>query len=178
MTKTYIALLRGINVGKAKRISMADLRQLVEGCGYANVRTLLNSGNVVFASSRVAGNAASIIEKALIKDVGVSAKVTVLPADELAEVVVDNPILDVATNPSRHLVAFFHNPADRKKVQPLMKQDWGHEAISLNHHVVYLWCPDGVLESQVAKAVNRALGDSVTMRNWATVQKLRAMAQS
>jgi uncharacterized protein (DUF1697 family) len=54
MSATHVALLRGINVGKAKRVAMADLRALLEELGYADVRTLLNSGNVVFTAPRAA----------------------------------------------------------------------------------------------------------------------------
>ena len=67
-TTRHVALLRGINVGRAKRVAMAELRALIEGLGYGDVRTLLNSGNVVFsASAATAGNAASRIEEALAK---------------------------------------------------------------------------------------------------------------
>ena len=52
MTDRRVALLRGINVGRAKRISMGDLRALFTGLGYGDVRTLLNSGNVVFTVAR------------------------------------------------------------------------------------------------------------------------------
>ena len=80
-----VALIRGINVGRAKRVAMADLRSLVEDLGYSNVCTLLNSGNVVFtALGGSAVNLAPGIEEALVTKLGVSAKVIVLTAAELA----------------------------------------------------------------------------------------------
>jgi uncharacterized protein (DUF1697 family) len=171
-----IALLRGINVGRAKRVAMADLRALVEGLGYGDVRTLLNSGNVVFTAPRAAaGTAASRIEEALAAKVGVSSKVIVLTSAELAEVVAENPLLLVADNPSRLMVAVLGNLPDRQKLEPLVKQKWGKEALALGKRVAYVWCPDGILASPLYAAVNRSLGDAVTARNWATVLKLQAL---
>jgi uncharacterized protein (DUF1697 family) len=172
---THVALIRGINVGTAKRVAMADLRKLVEELGYRDVRTVLNSGNVVFAGP-ARGDPAARIEKTLVDRLGVAARVTVLTAAEMAAVVAKNPLLEIADNPSRLLVAVLRDPADRKKLQPLTKQDWSPEALAVGQRVAYLWCADGILASKLAEAVNRALGDGVTARNWATVQKLHALA--
>lgn len=177
MPSRQVALIRGINVGRAKRVAMAELRALVEGLGYRDVRTLLNSGNVVFtAPAAVKGNAAERIEKALTAELGVSARVTVITAAELAAAVAENPLLKVANDPSRLLIAVLRNPADRAKLTPLAKQDWGKEALAIGTRVAYLWCADGILASKLGEAVNRALGDGVTARNWATVLKLQALA--
>jgi uncharacterized protein (DUF1697 family) len=171
-----VALIRGINVGRAKRVAMADLRALVEGLGYGDVRTLLNSGNIVFTAPRTkSGHAAACIEKALAEGLGVSARVTVLTAAELAAAVTENPLLDVADDPSRLLAAVLGNPADRTKLGPLLKQDWSPEALAVGTRVAYLWCAEGILASRLAEAVGRVLGDAVTSRNWATVLKLHAL---
>src|SRR5208337_3292098 len=80
-----VALLRGVNVGRGNRISMEALRSLVANLGYGDVRTLLNSGNIVFTSSKGAPrDAAARIEKALTTETGISARVTVLSSAELA----------------------------------------------------------------------------------------------
>ena len=85
MTGRYVALLRGINVGRAKRVAMADLRAVVEDLGYADVRTLLNSGNVVFtAPGSSAGDAAGRIGAALEAQLGISSRIVVLAARDLA----------------------------------------------------------------------------------------------
>ncbi|HZY85403.1 MAG TPA: DUF1697 domain-containing protein [Gemmataceae bacterium] len=173
MASRQIALLRGINVGRAKRVAMADLRALVEGLGYRDVRTLLNSGNVVFTGPRAT---AARIEKALAAGLGVSSRVTVLTAEDLAAAVAECPLLEVADDPSRLLVAFLRDPADRPKVEPLAKQDWAPEALAVGTRVAYLWCPQGMLDGRLAEAVGRALGEAVTTRNWATVLKLHALA--
>jgi uncharacterized protein (DUF1697 family) len=173
----HVALLRGINVGKAKRVAMVDLRGLVEGLGYKDVRTLLNSGNVVFTvPSSVRGDAATRIEKGITTKLGVVSRVTVLSAEELATVVRNNPLGKVANNPSRLLVTVLTNPADRARLKPLAREDWKVEAFAVGARVGYLWCPRGQLESPLAAAVSRALGDGATTRNWATITKLHALA--
>ncbi len=178
MAGRQVALIRGINVGRAKRVAMADLRALVERLGYGDVRTLLNSGNVVFSAPRAApGIAAARIEKALATEVGVSARVTVLTAKELTAAVTEKPLLEVAKDPSRLLVAVLSNPADRPKLEPLTRQDWAPEVLAIGKRVAYLWCAEGILASRLAEAVNRILGDAVTARNWATVLKLQALAK-
>jgi len=171
-----VALLRGINVGRAKRVAMAELRTLVEELGYGDVRTLLNSGNVVFTTPRAAaGDAAARIEAAMAKRLGVSARVTVLSAAELAAAIAGNTLLEVADDNSRLFVAFFADPKERR-LEQLAEKDWAPEALALGPRVAYLWCPAGQLESPLNDQVNRALRDGVTIRNWATVTKLHALA--
>ena len=174
---TLIALLRGINVGKAKRVAMADLRKLVEKLGYTEVRTLLNSGNVVFKSSSAdTAKAAKRIEQALVDGTGVSARVLVISAAELAAAVKENPFLKIADNPSRLLVAFLANPADLAGLKPLLKQDWGKERLAIGSRVAYFWLPEGVIDSKIFAALSRRPSNDVTTRNWATVLKLHALA--
>src|SRR5205085_1030992 len=155
---------------------MADLRVLLTSFGYTDVRTLLNSGNVVFTAPRTApADAAARIEAGLAQQIGVPARVTVLTAAELAAAVADNPLRDVAADPARFLVALPIDPADRGKVKPLLKEDWAPEALALGARVAYLWCTDGILESRLLGAVGRALGGAVTTRNWTTLTKLHAL---
>jgi len=176
VTRRHVALIRGINVGRAKRVAMADLRALVEDLGYGDVRTLLNSGNVVFdvpASAR--GDPAARIEQTMTRRVGVSARVTVLTAREVAAAVADNPLGKVASDPSRLFVTILTNPADRKRLLPLARQDWMPDMLAVGGRVAYLWCPKGMMESRLAEAVSHLLGDAATTRNWATLTKLHAL---
>ena len=177
MAGRHVALLRGINVGRAKRVSMTELKALVEGLGYRDVRTLLNSGNVVFSTGVAPLTAAARIEKALTAETGVTARVTVFTANEIATVVNENPLLEVANNPSRLLITFLRDAKDRAQVAPLMKQKWGADVIALGTRVVYVWCANGILESSLTAAVAKALGDAGTARNWATVLKLDALTR-
>jgi len=173
-----VALLRGINVGRAKRIAMADLRALVEELGGGEVRTLLNSGNVVFTSVRARAPAedARRIEAAIEGTLGVRSRVTVLTAAGLAAVVAEHPLRGVADDPSRLLVAVPAGPDALRKLTPLAARDWGPERLVVGTHAGWLWCPDGISAGRLAEAVDRALGDAVTARNWSTLTKLHALA--
>lgn len=178
MNRKHIALIRGINVGRAKRVAMADLRAIVEGLGYHDVRTLLNSGNVVFtvpASARK--GPAARIEAAMTARLGISARVTVLTAAQLAAVVGDNPLGKIAGDPSRLFVTVLTDPADRKRLLPLARQDWKPDVLAVGARAAYLWCPRGMMDSPLAATVTRLLGDEATTRNWATVTKLLALVE-
>lgn len=178
MTRRHVALIRGINVGRAKRVAMADLRALVENLGYGEVRTLLNSGNVVFTVTGSArSDPAGRIEKAMAERLRISARVTVLTAEELAVVVADNPLGKVAHDPSRLFVTVLIDAADRKRLLPLARQEWAPDVLAVGERVAYLWCPKGMMESKLVTAVNRLLGDAATTRNWATVTRLHALVE-
>ncbi len=181
-TATYVALFRGINVGKAKRIAMADLRALFAEHGARHVATVLNSGNVVFRAPPAVARAARF-EKAVAQELGVSSRVTLVPAANLAATIAAHPLREVATDPARLLVGWLADDAaaTRAAVRALADGDWAPEAFvagagGSGPGVVWLWCPAGVLAGRLWNAVDRALGDRVTARNWATVQKLHAAA--
>jgi uncharacterized protein (DUF1697 family) len=174
---TYVALLRGINVGRAKRVDMAELRALVQASGYRGVQTVLNSGNVVFTGPPAAESAvAERIETAVARRLGVSARVTVVTGADLAAIAAANPFLEIATNTSRLLVAIPATAEDCRRLDPLRERDWTPEAVAIGARAAYLWCPDGVLGSRVAGAVDRLLRDAVTTRNWNTVTTLRELS--
>ncbi len=173
----YAALLRGVNVGTAKRVPMAGLRALVEGLGGTHVRTLLNSGNVVFTHARTsAPTLAARIREAIASDMHVDAPVTILDAVELDAIVAENPLAGPATDPSRLLVAFPSRSEHLALLASLVRDSRGREKLAVGPRAAYLWCPDGVAASRLWKAVNQALGGDVTSRNWDTVLKLQALA--
>jgi uncharacterized protein (DUF1697 family) len=174
---TCIALLRGINVGRAKRIAMADLRKLVEELGYAEVRTLLQSGNIVFQVSRPnVGRIAAAIEASIQRDFGFPVPVIVHTARELTEVVAGNPLRQAAGDPSKFLVAFVSRTDTLDKARLLHRQAWAPDAMAVGRRAVYLWCANGIIESKLMQAFARATADAATTRNWATVLKLQAAA--
>jgi uncharacterized protein (DUF1697 family) len=175
----YVALIRGINVGRAKRVAMADLRTLLAELGYVDVRTILNSGNVVFnATQQQPSRIGKRIEEAMAQRLGVSGRVTVLTAAEFSLVVEENALGRVATDPARLLVAFCSDRARLKELGALKRRDWAPEAMVAGSLAAYLWCAGGILASRLAEAVGRALGESTTTRNWATVSKVHAALQA
>lgn len=168
-----IALIRGINVGRAKRVAMKDLRDLIEKLGGKDVRTILNSGNAVFIAPP-AGIAAERLEAEMSKQIGVSGRVTMLSEGEFSAIVRENPLKGVASDPARHLVAFLGDHRERGKLEPLARQQWSPEVLAVGRRAAYLWCPGGISSGRLAEAVGKALGEGVTMRNMATVMKVHA----
>ncbi|MCC2956655.1 DUF1697 domain-containing protein [Massilia sp. IC2-477] len=172
----YVALVRGINVGRAKRIAMADLRLLVEGLGFTGVRSLLNSGNLVFhAPDFTPAAAAQAIEEALVLKLGVAARVFVLDHQELSTIIESNPLLGVATDHSRLFAFLLGGAVQRDKLAALDGQDWGGERLAVGERAAYVWCPEGILDSAPAKSLGKLLGDGTTSRNWNTMLKLQAL---
>ena len=175
----YAAFLRGINVGRAKRIAMSDLRALVTDLGFGDVRTLLNSGNVVFTSRRSPPTAvAERIERALATECGLESRVTVLTSEQLASVAMENPFRDDDIEPSRLLIGLLRDPdATRPRLAPLQRADWSPDAFAVGTRAAYLACRGGILESRIPDALARAAGPDVTTRNWSTVQKVLALLE-
>ena len=177
MMTRCIAFLRGINVGRAKRIAMADLRALIEGLGFSEVRTLLNSGNVVFDATRPdQGKIALAIQTAILKRFGHTVPVIVLTAQELNDIIAENPLLDSAHNAARFLVAFVATPVALAKAGHLRSESWAPDALAVGDKAAYLWCANGIIESKLMQAFSRVTAETATTRNWATVLKLQAAA--
>ncbi len=169
-----IALLRGINVGRAKRIAMADLRSLIEKLGFCSPRTLLNSGNAVFqATGPSNGEVTSALEAAISSRFGFTVPVVVVSGSQLNVIVAENSLPQAESDPSKLLVAFVDSTAVLSKAKALLEQQWEPEALVVGSQAAYLWCPDGIIQSRLAKAFSRATGEAATTRNWATVLKLQ-----
>ena len=172
----YVALFKGINVGKAKRIAMEDLRALLGKLGYTDVQTLLNSGNAVFtAAAEPAVKLAERIRQAVLKKTGVDALVIVKSAKDMAAIVAGNELGKVATDPSRLLVAITNDNKALKSVEALAGAAWGDERIHVGKHAAYLWCANGILESKALEALLKGLKGTGTTRNWATLNKIHAL---
>ncbi len=175
----YVALLRGVNnVGAGVRVAMTDLRALFEGLGYREVRTLLNSGNVVFsAPDKGRDDVLARLQKGLADKLGLTLPVILLSAGEVATAVRKSPLSRIATNPSHLLVVVPQAGADQKRLRPLLRERWAPEALALGSRVAYLWCARGVAKSPLWAAVERALDRSGTARNIATMTKLMGMVE-
>nr|WP_298124414.1 DUF1697 domain-containing protein [uncultured Pseudoxanthomonas sp.] len=171
---TCIALLRGINVGKAKRIAMADLRALLEGLGHTDVATLLNSGNAVFKAGKGAPRKlAADISAAITTRLGIEVPVIVVSAKELALIVRENPF--ASADPSRLLVAFVAEVGTLSAMSAIEPHVVLPEQFHVGTYAAYLHCASGILESKAAEALLGKAGKATTTRNWGTVQKLLAL---
>ncbi len=175
---TCVALLRGVNNVGARRVAMADLRALFRELGFSDVRTLLNSGNVIFsARGKGRGEVRNRIESALVSKLGLTCSVIVLSADEVTTVVRKNPLSKVATNPSHLLVLVPKEVSGLARLKPLLKERWAPEVLALGARVAYVWGANGVARSPLWAAVDGALERTGTARNIATFAKAAAMVE-
>jgi uncharacterized protein (DUF1697 family) len=169
MTAKKVALLRGINVGTAKAISMADLAAVFESLGLTGVKTVLRSGNVVFEGDVRGAELADAVESAT----GVRAGVLVLGASEFRRIAAADPFIGVATDGSKSFVTFLGErqtgleAPDAAALAP--------ERIALAPDAIYQWMPDGLLQSRVPKSFWRGVSGTVTARNRNTVERLLAL---
>lgn len=179
MTPKYVALIRGINnIGAARRVAMADLRALFGGLGFDDVRTLLNSGNVVFSAPGLGRREIlGRIEAGLADELGLASRVILLSGREVARAVRENPFSRIATNPSRFLVVVPRRRSDRERLRSLLRKRWAPERLALGDRVAYLWCASGVGGSALWASVDRALDRSATARNFATMTKLAEIVE-
>lgn len=173
----YAALLRGINVGRNKRVAMADLRDLLTGLGWTDVRTYLQSGNAVFTTPTApAEQLAATLERAIHADLGLTVRCLVRSRDELRAVVDGNPLAAVATDGSKLLALLLSAAPDPQLLAAHDPTVLGPDHIRLGERVIYQWCPDGVLAAPpVSGFVEKHLSVAVTARNWNTVTKLVAL---
>ncbi len=172
-----IAFLRAINLASKRRVSMADLRELLTEAGHEDVRTHLQSGNVVLTSSLSASRLESELEKQLATKLGRDIQVLVRSRNQLADVIKRNPLAKVADNPSRYMVSFLSAKPSAKVVRELAKVDVAPEQFVVSGREIYAWYPNGFQNAKLGKVLSeKQLGVTATARNWNTVTKLLEIA--
>ncbi len=176
----WVVLLRGINVGKAKRIGMGPLREALTARGYGAVVTHLASGNVVLGADRGAEDLAADVRACIAEEFGHDVPVVVRSAAELADVVAGGPVAlprGTDLDPSRYLVTFLPVVPDPAAVAGVPGAGPGEGAWALHGRDLHLWLPDGVLGTPVGGwAWDRLLGTTGTGRNWTTVGRVAQLA--
>lgn len=174
-----IVLLRGINLGPTNRVAMPALRELLGERGFDDVRTYVQSGNIVLSSGLSPTRLATECRRAIIDGFGLDIDVLVRTRDELAKVVARNPLAEVAVNPKRYQVTFLSDKLKRRQVEELESLAAEPERLVAAGREVYAWHPDGVARSKLwARLGSKGLGVSATSRNWATVTTLLEMADA
>jgi len=164
-----VALLRGVNVGGNRKLPMQELRETLSDAGYVDVRTHLQSGNVLLESRAKPERVARELEELL------GVQVVMRTAAELADVIARDPLGHVATSGSRYFVTFLSGePNDVPELD-----DGDGELFVVSGREVYSWLPGGSHNSRCAKLLTeRRLGVVPTTRNWNTVTKLLELAQA
>jgi uncharacterized protein (DUF1697 family) len=169
----HVVLLRGINIGSRNRISMPELREALEDAGFEDVRTHLQSGNVVLTSSAKPESVARKCEKLISERFGLEIPVVVRTGAELAAVVKRNPLAKVATDPKRYQVSFLSAKLPAKVVGELEAVAADSEQVVAVGREVYAWHPKTIARSKLwTKLAGKGLGVTATARNWATVEAL------
>jgi uncharacterized protein (DUF1697 family) len=178
VSERRIALLRGINIGSRQRVSMPELRELLEGLGYTDVQTLVQSGNVVFTSRAAPATLERKLEQEIDEQLGVDPNVVVRTRDELAAAIEANPF-PVPKDPKNLHVTFLAGEPDAAAVKKLEDADLGDDRLAFRGREIYIAYENGMGRSELAKQLGRAkLGVSATDRNWNTVTKLLEMADA
>lgn len=174
---TFIALLRGVNVGGKNKLPMAELRTALTASGLLNVQSYIQSGNVVFQSPLDDQTAitASIIET-LEKQFAISTTVVLITAARLLAIRDANPYPDAEQLDKSLQLYFLHQPAQAVNHQKLASLKSDSESYHLLQHCFYLLAPDGIGRSKLAAGAERCLGVTTTTRNWRTVNKLIGLA--
>ena len=174
----YVALLRGINLAGRRRVPMAQLRELLTECGYADVRTHLQSGNVLLrAPARATAPLERDLAAAIETEFGFAVPVVVRSGPQMDTVVAQDPLGEVVTDPKLYQVTFLTGPPAAGTEARLQGIAAGAERVAVHGREVYTWHPDGVARSKLATALaDRVMGAGATARNFRTVCALAEMA--
>jgi uncharacterized protein (DUF1697 family) len=175
----YVALLRAINLAGRAQVSMSDLRELVTTLGFGDVRTMLQSGNVVFRSRvRSGAQLERRLETETAKHLHLQTDYFVRSADEWRGIVADNPFREEAVRDPGHLtVTFLKKAPSRQDVDALQAAIKGREIVRPGSRHAYIIYPDGIGRSRLTSAmIEKMLGARGTSRNWNTVLKLAELA--
>ena len=175
---TQIVLLRGINLGSRNRIAMPELRDLLTSAGFEDVRTYLQSGNVVLSAKGSSDEVARECERRIAAHFGLDIPVVARTRAQLARVVRLNPLAKVAVDPKRYQVSFISGRLTAEVVRKLEAAAAPSEEFVVAGREVYAWHPGSVARSKLwTLLAGRGLGVTATARNWTTVTSLLALAE-
>jgi uncharacterized protein (DUF1697 family) len=173
----HVVLLRGINIGARNRIAMGELREALEDTGFKDVRTYLQSGNVVLESTAKPESVARKCERVIAKRFGLEIAVVARTRADLARIVKRNPLGKVVKDPKRYQVSFLSAKLAAKVVHELEAAAEESEQVVVIGREVYAWHPKTIARSRLwTLLAGNGLGVTATSRNWTTVEALLALA--
>jgi uncharacterized protein (DUF1697 family) len=173
-----IVLLRGINIGSRNRIAMPELREALAEAGFEDVKTYVQSGNIVLISKSKPEATARKVGRLIRDRFDLDIAVVARTAAELARVVKKNPLGDVAKDPKRYQVSFLAEKLKRETQRELEAAAVEQERVVFDGREIYAWHPAGVARSKLwAALASNKLAVDATARNWTTVTKLLEMAE-
>ena len=175
----HILLLRGINLAARNRIAMADLRGVLEDADFDDVRTYLQSGNVVVASKAKSDDVARKAERLIAKHFGLDIAVVARSRAQLAKIVERNPLQKVAKNPKRYQVSFLASKPGRDVIERVEAAAEPPEQVVAIGREIYAWHPETIARSRLwTLLAGQKLGVIATARNWTTVTSLLELADT
>lgn len=175
--ETYIALLRGINVGGNNILPMKELRTLLQRLGLQNVQTYIQSGNCIFQGDKsTSSTLATTIAENIKERCGFSPAVMVITKADLNEAITNNPYPEGRNDPKSVHFFFLSKPAKSPDLEKLQQLCRPSEQFTLSEHLFYLYAPEGVGRSKFAAQVEKCLGVPATARNLRSVLKIAEMA--
>jgi len=177
----HIALLRAVNLGSHGKVSMPELQKFVVGLGFSHVRTLLNSGNLIFAGgAQTDSEIETLLERESAARLQLPTAYLVRTVEEWVDLIAGNPFPKEAhSDPSHVVVMFLKNPPDASAVEALRAAIRGPEIIRAGGRQLYISYPAGIGTSKLTNTViENKLRTRGTGRNWNTVLKLQALAQN
>ena len=174
--QTWIALIRGINVGGHNKMPMATLTRILETVGCLSVRTYIQSGNAVFASpSKTKRNLGKLLGDAIETEFKFRPAILLLSTTDFYAAVANNPFCHVAPNPKSLHFFFLESTPVSPDMDGIAKLATSTERYKLIDSVLYVYAPDGIGRSKLASSAERKLGELATARNYSTIQKLSDM---
>jgi uncharacterized protein (DUF1697 family) len=175
----YISLLRGINVSGQKKIKMADLKALYQALGLDNVKTYIQSGNVVFESGEASLVLSQKIHEAIEENYGFSVPIEIRSLNDWQAIVAGNPFTPDNKESKYFHVTLLGEIPDEQLVHEVDKLDFGSDEYHVLGNVVYLYCPNGYGRTKLNNNFwERKLKVTATTRNWKTVNKLLELAEA
>jgi len=174
----YVAFLRGINVGGHNKIKMETLREMFAALGFENVKTYINSGNVIFETSEFDENAlAAEIERAIQSEFALNIKVMIRTIDEIKDIIKNNPFAGQFENDKDLHVLFLGEELPEDKKTLLLANNNENELFAVRNREIFCLLRVGVLDSLLGKDyIGKKLKVSATARNWQTVNKIMEMS--
>jgi uncharacterized protein (DUF1697 family) len=172
----YVALLRGVNIGH-NLLKMERLRELCGQIGMKNVRTYVQSGNVVFEAEGEASKWEKALERKLAGETRLPVTVLVRSAAEMKKVLAGNPYAkEKRIDTKRLAVVFLQEALSKQALEKMHGLDLGNERFHCVGREIHIHCPDGFARAKLY-GLDRLLAQRTTTRNWRTVTKLCAMCK-
>lgn len=175
---SYLALIRGINVGGRNALPMRELVEVLEGLGCDGVRTYIQSGNVVFRSTASAAQLSEAIAAGIALRRAFEPRVLVWRRAAFEQAVEQNPFPDAESDPRTLHLGFLESPPSSPDLARIESLKSPGEQFALAGQAFYVLAPNGLGRSRLAAQSEEALGVPMTMRNWRTVCRLRAMLEA